>query len=140
MCIRDSATDARFPEADQVIVGQPDLCLAEMHAANPLGPGDAVCVLTHDHRFDVPAITVALRTAAGYIGVMGSRRTHAQRVERLRKAGITDDQVGRIMAPIGLDLGGRTPEETAVAICAEIVALRSGRIVPHLRDSSDPIH
>ena len=134
------ATSARFPEADQVTVGQPDVCLAEMHAADALGADDAVCVLTHDHRFDLPAIEVALRTDAGYIGVMGSRRTHAQRVERLRNAGITDDQLARLMAPIGLDLGGRTPEETAVAICAEIVALRSGRIAPHLRDSSGPIH
>ena len=134
------ATDERFPEADEVTVGQPDRCLAEMHDAGPLGPDDAVCVLTHDHRFDVPAIRAALATDAGYIGVMGSRRTHAQRVERLRAAGVDDDGLKRLMAPIGLDLGGRTPEETAVSICAEIVALRSGRAAPHLRDSAGPIH
>lgn len=134
------ATAARFPEADEVTVGQPDRCLTDMHTAAPLGPNDAVCVLTHDHRFDVPAISAALATDAGYVGVMGSRRTHAQRVERLRKAGIGDDGLKRLMAPIGLDLGGRTPEETAVAICAEIVALRSGRSAPHLRDSTGAIH
>lgn len=134
------ATDDRFPEADQVTVGQPDRCLTDMHTAAPLGSDDAVCVLTHDHRFDVPAIEAALGTDAGYIGVMGSRRTHAQRVERLRAAGVDDDGLKRLMAPIGLDLGGRTPEETAVAICAEIVALRSGRAAPHLRDAAGPIH
>ena len=134
------ATNDRFPEADAVTVGQPDRCLTDMHEAAALGPDDAVCVLTHDHRFDVPAIAAALATGAGYIGVMGSRRTHAQRVERLRNAGIGDDGLKRLMAPIGLDLGGRTPEETAVAICAEIVALRSGRSAPHLRDASGPIH
>lgn len=134
------ATEARFPEADEVTVGQPDKCLIAMHEAAALGPNDAVCVLTHDHRFDVPAIAAALATDAGYIGVMGSRRTHAQRVERLRNAGIGDDGLKRLMAPIGLDLGGRTPEETAVAICAEIVALRSGRAASHLRDSAGPIH
>ncbi len=134
------ATDERFPEADEVTVGQPDRCLTDMHKAAPLGPDDAVCVLTHDHRFDVPAIVAALETGAGYIGVMGSRRTHAQRVERLRAVGVGDDGLKRLMAPIGLDLGGRTPEETAVAICAEIVALRSGRAAPHLRDAAGPIH
>ncbi|HUR49280.1 MAG TPA: XdhC/CoxI family protein [Acidimicrobiales bacterium] len=134
------ATAERFPEADEVTVGQPDRCLTDMHAAAALGPDDAVCVLTHDHRFDVPAIVAALATDAGYIGVMGSRRTHAQRVQRLEAAGISDDGVKRLMAPIGLDLGGRTPEETAVAICAEIVAIRSGRSAPHLRDSTGAIH
>ena len=134
------ATHERFPEADHVTVGQPDQCLTSMHQAAPLGPDDAVCVLTHDHRFDVPAIAAALATDAGYIGVMGSRRTHAQRVERLRAAGIGDDGLTRLMAPIGLDLGGRTPEETAVAICGEIVALRAGRDAPHLRDTAGPIH
>ena len=134
------ATPERFPEADDVTVGQPDRCLTEMHSIAPLGPDDAVCVLTHDHRFDVPAICAALETGAGYIGVMGSRRTHAQRLDRLREAGATEGGIQRLMAPIGLDLGGRTPEETAVAICAEIVALRSGRAAPHLRDATGPIH
>lgn len=134
------ATSERFPEADDVTVGQPDRCLTDMHSTAPLGPDDAVCILTHDHRFDVPAICAALDTGVGYIGVMGSRRTHAQRVDRLRAAGSTDDGLRRLMAPIGLDLGGRTPEETAVAICAEIIAIRSGRAAPHLRDASGPIH
>lgn len=134
------ATQTRFPEADEIAVGQPDKCLVTMDESAPLGAADAVCVLTHDHRFDVPALLAALQTGVGYIGVMGSRRTHGQRVARLEKAGVDAGALERLMAPIGLDLGGRTPEETAVAICAEIVALRSGRVAPHLRDTAGPIH
>jgi len=105
-----------------------------------LGPRDAICVLTHDHKFDIPAIVAALQTDVGYLGAMGSRRTHADRVERLRAEGIDDAGVARILAPIGLDLGGRTPEETAISICAEIIALRTGRTAPSLRDVGGPIH
>jgi xanthine dehydrogenase accessory factor len=97
-------------------------------------------VLTHDHKFDVPAIMAASATRVGYIGAMGSRRTHAQRVERLRDAGMTDDALARVMSPIGLDLGARTPEETAISICAEIIATRTGRAAPSLRDAEGPIH
>ena len=88
----------------------------------------------------MPAIVAALETDVGYLGAMGSRRTHADRVERLREAGVHDDGLARLMAPIGLDLGARTPEETAVSICAEIIALRTGRRAPSLRDREGPIH
>jgi xanthine dehydrogenase accessory factor len=98
-------------------------------------------VLTHDHKFDVPAIVAALGTATGYIGAMGSRRTHGERVDRLRQAGVGDEDLARVHAPIGLDLGARTPEETAVSICAEIIAARTGRLdVRPLRDTDGPIH
>jgi xanthine dehydrogenase accessory factor len=132
------ATVARFPMADEVVNDWPDRYLAKV--ADDLGPRDAVCVLTHDHKFDVPAIAAATRTRVGYVGAMGSRRTHNQRTERLREAGVTDAEIARVMSPIGLDLGARTPEETAISICAEIIALRTGRIAPSLRDASGPIH
>lgn len=132
------ATPARFPMADAVVNDWPDRYLATVDA---LGPRDAVCVLTHDAKFDVPAIVSAVNTAAGYVGAMGSRRTHDARVVRLREAGLGDDDLARVMAPIGLDIGARTPEETAVAICAEIIALRTGRTgVPSLRDGDGSIH
>jgi xanthine dehydrogenase accessory factor len=132
------ATPQRFPMADEVVNDWPDRHLAKV--GEELGPRDAVCVLTHDHKFDVPALVGALETRAGYIGAMGSRRTHDDRVRRLREAGVDDDGLARIMAPIGLDIGARTPEETAISICAEIIALRTGRHAPSLRDSSGPIH
>ncbi|MEM7139987.1 MAG: XdhC/CoxI family protein [Actinomycetota bacterium] len=132
------ATAARFPAADVVEVRWPNDLLAEIGPG--LGPRDAVCVLTHDNKFDVPAITGALATDVGYIGVMGSRRTHENRTERLREAGVTDEQLARLMSPVGLDIGARTPEETAVSICAEIIALRAGRPAPNLRDGSGAIH
>ena len=132
------ATRARFPLADEVVVDWPDRHMAEIGPR--LGRRDAVCVLTHDHKFDVPAIKAALATGAGYVGAMGSRRTHAERVERLRAEGVTDDQLQRLMAPIGLDIGARTPEETAVAICAEIITLRTGRPARHLKTGIGPIH
>jgi xanthine dehydrogenase accessory factor len=97
-------------------------------------------VLTHDPKFDVPAIVSALETEVGYLGAMGSRRTHDERIARLREAGVDDAGLARVLAPIGLDLGARTPEETAVSICAEIIALRTGRQAPSLRDASGPIH
>ncbi len=132
------ATNARFPYADEVFVGWPDRYLAEFGAT--LGARDAVCVLTHDPKFDVPAILATLQTEVGYIGAMGSRRTHADRVARLEEAGVDPGALKRLMAPIGLDIGARTPEETAVAICAEMIALRTGRNAPSLRDSDGPIH
>jgi xanthine dehydrogenase accessory factor len=132
------ATRTRFPDADEVVVDWPDRYLTR--AGAQLGPADAVCVLTHDAKFDVPAIVGALATRVGYIGAMGSRRTKQDREQRLREAGVTDEGLMRIMAPIGLDIGARTPEETAVAICAEIVAVRSGSSVPSLRDGVGPIH
>lgn len=132
------ATAARFPTADEVVVDWPDRYLAG--AGHDLGPRDAVCVLTHDPKFDVPAIVAALDTQVGYLGAMGSRRTHATRVERLREAGVDEAGLARVRAPIGLDIGARTPEETAVSICAEIIALRTGKPAPSLRDRDGPIH
>lgn len=132
------ASPARFPEADEVVVEWPDRFLRTV--ADELGPDDAVCVLTHDVKFDVPALVEALGTGVGYIGAMGSRATHAARVERLRDAGVDDDGLARIRAPIGLDLGARTPEETAISICAEVVALRNGRSAASLSEGDGPIH
>jgi len=132
------ATRARFPMADEVVNDWPDRHLAEV--ADRLGPRDAVCVLTHDAKFDVPAIVSAAATRVGYIGAMGSRRTHATRLTRLREAGLDDASLARVMAPIGVDIGARTPEETAISIGAEIIAHRAGVTVPHLRDGQGPIH
>ncbi len=136
------ATRARFPLADEVVVEWPDRYLDRVGPG--LGPRDAVCVLTHDTKFDVPAILGALRTRAGYLGAMGSRRTHEQRWQRLVEAGADESELKeRLMSPIGLDIGARTPEETAVAICAEIIAVRTGRadgVVTPLRNAAGAIH
>lgn len=132
------ATRARFPLADEVVVDWPDRHLAQVGAS--LGPRDAVCVLTHDAKFDVPAIVTALTTDVGYLGAMGSRLTTADRAERLRAEGVTAEQFSRICAPIGLDIGARTPEETAIAICAEIITTRTGSEAPRLKDQHGPIH
>jgi len=132
------ATRRRFPMADEVKVTWPTPVFDEL--GNELGPRDAVCILTHDPKFDVPAVQGALATRVGYIGVMGSRKTHAKRMERLTAVGVTTADAERLMSPIGLDLGARTPEETAVSICAEVIARRTGRHVPSLRDSSGDIH
>jgi xanthine dehydrogenase accessory factor len=133
------ATTRRFPLADEVVVDWPDRLLDRI--GDELGSRDAVCVLTHDPKFDVPAIVGALKTAVGYIGVMGSRATHERRMPRLTEVGVTDPaDLARIFAPIGLDIGARTPEETAVSICAEIIARRTRRHVPSLRDGAGPIH
>jgi xanthine dehydrogenase accessory factor len=133
------ATRRRFPMADEVRVTWPGPMFEDRGAA--LGPRDAVCILTHDPKFDVPAVQGALGTAVGYIGVMGSRTTHSKRMERLAEVG-TDDpaDLARLMSPIGLDIGARTPEETAISICAEIIANRTGRHAPSLRDAQGPIH
>jgi xanthine dehydrogenase accessory factor len=132
------ATRARFPLADEVVNDWPDRYL-DAHGGN-LGPRDAVCVLTHDAKFDVPAITAAVRTGVGYIGAMGSRRTTQTRNVRLTEAGLSDAQIARVMGPIGIDIGARTPEETAISIVAEIIAVRTGRPVASLRDADGPIH
>jgi xanthine dehydrogenase accessory factor len=133
------ATRRRFPMADEVRVTWPGPMFEDRGAA--LGPRDAVCILTHDPKFDVPAVQGALGTAVGYIGVMGSRTTHSKRMERLAEVG-TDDpaDLARLMSPIGLDIGARTPEETAISICAEIIANRTGRHAPSLRDGEGSIH
>jgi xanthine dehydrogenase accessory factor len=132
------ATRARFPMADEVIVDWPQRHLARVGPS--LTRRDAVCVLTHDPKFDVPAVIAALMTDVGYLGAMGSRRTNEERTARLRQAGVDEAGLARVMAPIGLDIGARTPEEAAVAICAEIIALRAGREAPSLRDGDGPIH
>jgi len=132
------ATRQRFPMADDLVVDWPDRLLAEV--GDQLGSRDAVCILTHDAKFDVPAVTASLATSVGYIGVMGSRRTHDDRTARLLEAGVDRAGLARLRSPIGLDLGARTPEETAVSIMAEIIARRTGRSVGALSDSSGPIH
>jgi xanthine dehydrogenase accessory factor len=133
------ATPARFPLADEVVTDWPQRHLALV--GQTLTTRDAICVLTHDPKFDVPAIVSALETPVGYIGVMGSRRTHRERLERLMAEGVDATGIARLRSPIGLDLGARTPEETAVSICAEIIAARAGRqeIFP-LTESEGPIH
>jgi xanthine dehydrogenase accessory factor len=118
------ATKDRFPDADQIVVEWPDTFLARA----PVGPGTAICVLAHDAKFDLPALQQALKTDAGYIGAMGAKRTNEERFRKLREAGCTDEQLARIKAPIGLDIGGRSPEETAVSIAAQIIAWRSGKL------------
>jgi xanthine dehydrogenase accessory factor len=133
------ATRSRFPQADEVVVDWPDRLLARVGA--DLTTRDAVCVLTHDAKFDVPALVSALATDAGYVGAMGSRRTHDDRLARLREVGVDDAGLARIRAPIGLDIGARTPEETAVSICAEIIAHRTGRTHARpLSSTEGPIH
>jgi xanthine dehydrogenase accessory factor len=110
-------TPERFPDVDELVVEWPDRFLQSA----PVDERTAICILTHDHKFDVPALKVALETPAGYIGAMGSRRTNADRAERLRAEGVTDEEMARIHAPIGLKIGSRSPHEVAVAIAAEIV-------------------
>jgi xanthine dehydrogenase accessory factor len=130
------ATAARFPDADEVVVDWPHRYLATQHVDRRT----AVCVLTHDEKFDVPLLTGALRMPVGYIGAMGSRRTCAQRVDKLREQGLDDAELARLHSPIGLDLGGRTPQETAIAIIAEIVATRYGGSGHELAAVTTPIH
>ncbi|WP_055589740.1 XdhC family protein [Streptacidiphilus griseoplanus] len=120
------ATRRRFPGADEVVVEWPHRYLAREAAAGALDGRTVVCVLTHDPKFDVPLLVEALRLPIAYVGAMGSRRTHRERLERLRAAGLGAAELGRLRSPIGLDLGARTPEETAVAVAAEIVAHRRG--------------
>ncbi|MCW2898170.1 MAG: hypothetical protein JWO67_435 [Streptosporangiaceae bacterium] len=130
------ATPKRFPEADEVVVKWPHRFLEEVD----VDERTVICVLTHDPKFDVPLLEVALRTPAAYIGAMGSRRTHDDRVSRLREVGVTEAELARLRSPIGLDLGARTPEETAVAIAAELIQLRWGGSGSPLTDTSGRIH
>jgi xanthine dehydrogenase accessory factor len=130
------ATKSRFPDADEVIVEWPHRFLA----GTGVDARTVICVLTHDPKFDVPLLEVALRTPAGYIGAMGSRRTHEDRIERLREVGLTDDELARLRSPIGLDLGARTPEETAVSIAAELIQLRWGGSGQPLTATEGRIH
>jgi xanthine dehydrogenase accessory factor len=130
------ATSARFPDADEVVVEWPHRFLAGTN----VDARTVICVLTHDPKFDVPLLQVALRTPAGYIGAMGSRRTHEDRLARLREVGMTDDELARLRSPIGLDLGARTPEETAVSIAAELIQLRWGGTGHPLTATEGRIH
>jgi xanthine dehydrogenase accessory factor len=135
------ATPDRFPGAAEVTVDWPHRYLQREAQAGNLDSRTVVCVLTHDPKFDVPVLSLALRLPElPYVGAMGSRQTHLDRLERLRAAGLTDCELSRLSSPIGLDLGGRTPEETAVSIAAEIIAARSGGSGFRLRDLDQPIH
>jgi xanthine dehydrogenase accessory factor len=135
------ATASRFPDADEVVVKWPHKFLAEEVAAGRVDGRTVLCVLTHDPKFDVPVLEAALRLPEiGYIGAMGSRRTHDDRIARLREAGVTDAELSRLSSPIGLDLGARTPEETAISIAAEIIALRWGGQGRRLIEEEGPIH
>jgi xanthine dehydrogenase accessory factor len=130
------ATRRRFPDADEVVTDWPHRYLAKQN----VDARTVICVLTHDPKFDVPLLEVALRTPAGYIGAMGSRRTHDDRLARLREVGLTEDELARLRSPIGLDLGARTPEETAVAIAAELIQLRWGGSGRPLTATTGRIH
>ncbi|KYK14207.1 MULTISPECIES: XdhC/CoxI family protein [Streptomyces] len=130
------ATPARFPEADEVVVDWPDRYLR----STPTDERTVLCVLTHDAKFDVPLLTEALRMPVAFVGAMGSRRTHEDRERRLREAGVTERELARLRSPIGLDLGARTPEETALSIAAEIVAVRHGGTGLPLTGGAAPIH
>ncbi|MFM9596506.1 XdhC family protein [Streptomyces scabiei] len=130
------ATRTRFPEADDIVVDWPHRYLQQTETDDRT----VVCVLTHDAKFDVPLLETALRRPAAYIGAMGSRRTHEDRDRRLREIGLTEAELTRLRSPIGLDLGARTPEETALSIAAEIVAARHGGTGLPLSGSHTPIH
>ncbi|MEU0586843.1 XdhC/CoxI family protein [Streptomyces sp. NPDC006132] len=130
------ATRARFPEADEIVVDWPDRYLRRTET----DARTVLCVLTHDAKFDVPLLAEALRLPVAYVGAMGSRRTHEDRERRLREAGLGEPELARLRSPIGLDLGARTPEETAVSIAAEIIAARHGGTGAPLTGSDTPIH
>ncbi|MEU0174887.1 XdhC/CoxI family protein [Streptomyces massasporeus] len=130
------ATRARFPQADEIVVDWPDRYLRRTETDGRT----VLCVLTHDAKFDIPLLTEALRLPVAYIGAMGSRRTHEDRNRRLREAGVSERDLARLRSPIGLDLGARTPEETAVSIAAEIIAARHGGTGEPLTGSATPIH
>jgi xanthine dehydrogenase accessory factor len=135
------ATASRFPGANEVVVEWPHRYLAAEAEAGRIDARTVLCVLTHDPKFDVPLLEVALRLPeVGYIGAMGSRRTHEDRLARLREAGVTEAEIGRMSSPIGLDLGARTPEETAVSIAAEMIALHWGGAGARLAEREGPIH
>jgi xanthine dehydrogenase accessory factor len=130
------ATKSRFPDADEVITDWPHRYLS----GSTTDERTVICVLTHDPKFDVPLLEVALRRPAAYIGAMGSRRTHDDRLARLREAGLTEQELTRLRSPIGLDLGARTPEETAIAIAAELIQLRWGGTGRPLTATTGRIH
>jgi xanthine dehydrogenase accessory factor len=130
------ATAERLPSADEILVAWPEEALAQVQP----DLGTAVVVLTHDDKFDLPALSGALATDAFYVGALGSRRNQERRRERLREAGVSEDDLERIAGPCGLDLGADSPAETALSILAEILAVRAGRDGGRLRDSRERIH
>jgi xanthine dehydrogenase accessory factor len=135
------ATRTRFPDAHEVIVDWPHRYLAAEVDAGRIDSRTVICVLTHDPKFDVPVLEIALRLSqVGYIGAMGSRKTHEERLQRLCEAGLTDVEIGRLSSPMGLDLGARTPEETAVSIAAEIVGQLWGGRGSRLTELTGRIH
>ncbi len=134
------ATAERFPEADEVVVNWPHRYLAAEASAGRLDGRTVVCVLTHDAKFDVPVLRIALELPLAYVGAMGSRRTHDERLERLRETRLAEPALARLSSPLGLDLGARTPEETAVSVAAEIIALRANATGRRLTGTSGPIH
>jgi xanthine dehydrogenase accessory factor len=134
------ATRERFPGADEVVVDWPHRYLQAEAEAGRVDSRTAICVLTHDPKFDVPLLEVALGLPVAYIGAMGSRRTQADRISRLRDAGVPDDSIARLSGPIGLDIGARTPEETAVSIAAEIISARWGGSEERLSQTDLRIH
>lgn len=134
-------TRARFPTVEEVVVDWPHRYLAAQAKAGAIDQSTVICVLTHDPKFDVPVLEVALQLPrVAYVGAMGSRRTHDDRMERLRAAGLTDAQLSKLSSPIGLDLGARTPEETAVSIAADIIARRWGGGGRRLAEIAGRIH
>ena len=135
------ATASRFPDADEVVVTWPHRYLQEEVDAGRVDSRTVLAVLTHDPKFDVPVLEIALRLPeVAYVGAMGSRRTHEDRLQRLREAGLGEAELARLSSPIGLDLGARTPEETAVSIAAEIIASHWGGGGERLSERSGPIH
>jgi xanthine dehydrogenase accessory factor len=134
------ATARRFPDADEVVVDWPHRYLAAEAHAGRMDARTVVCVLTHDPKFDVPVLDLALRLPLAYVGAMGSRRTHDDRLKRLRETGLPPAAIDRLASPIGLSLGARTPEETAVSIAAEIIALRWGGPGGRLSHQEGRIH
>jgi xanthine dehydrogenase accessory factor len=134
------ATPKRFPDAHEVIVEWPHRYLQAEADAGRIDERTVLCVLTHDPKFDVPLLEVALRLPVAYVGAMGSRRTHEDRLARLEEAGLSKEEIARLSSPIGLDLGARTPEETAVSVAAEIIAGRWGGTGERLSGSDGPIH
>jgi len=130
-------TPERFPDATELVVAAPHDYLATLTAPDER---TAVCVLTHDERLDVPALRAALRLPVGFVGAMGARATVARRAVLLRAAGVTDAELSRLHSPLGLDLGGRSPEETALSVIAEIVASRNAASARPLRDGAPRLH
>lgn len=130
------ANKERFPEADEIVVMWPN----EFLETARVDKRTAICILTHDPKFDIPLLEVALKTKAGYIGAMGSRRTHAKRVQNLIEVGVGEEELDRIQAPLGLDIGAVHPEEVAVAVAAQIIAMKYGRPGGSLKHSVGRIH